>query len=51
MVEELKANKKSVGMYTSASQWGPITENSNDKEFAGLPLWYFYETFEKLHKE
>ena len=48
MVEELKSNKKSVGMYTSASQWGPITENSNDKEFADLPLWYFYETFEKI---
>jgi GH25 family lysozyme M1 (1,4-beta-N-acetylmuramidase) len=38
LVDELKAHGKSIGFYTSASQWRPITGNS--QQFSAYPLWF-----------
>jgi hypothetical protein len=38
MVDEAKAQKKIVGIYTSLEQWRVITKDS--KKFKGLPVWY-----------
>jgi len=38
MVNELKANKQKIGIYTSNAQWQPITGGST--KFNDIPLWY-----------
>ncbi|KAF7631045.1 hypothetical protein Mgra_00008696 [Meloidogyne graminicola] len=38
LINELKLNKQKIGIYTSNSQWQPITGGSN--KFNGYPLWY-----------
>nr|CAD2132062.1 unnamed protein product [Meloidogyne enterolobii] len=38
MVNELKANKQKIGIYTSNAQWQPITGGST--KFNDFPLWY-----------
>lgn len=38
LAAEVKAQNYSVGIYSSASQWNPITKSSTD--LGDIPLWY-----------
>jgi GH25 family lysozyme M1 (1,4-beta-N-acetylmuramidase) len=38
MIDEAKSQKVNIGIYSSKSQWSPITGNSS--KFSKYPLWY-----------
>jgi len=40
LISAAKSMSQVVGIYTSASQWGPITGNWNGPASEGIPLWY-----------